>query len=286
MNRDQDRAALRDATGGAAHGPLPETHAGRCTFVVLALLLCLALFPLLQSRLVWAALAVVALALSCASGRWRSKAALHLAAFTCLLLGTLALFGSMKFWPLAPAVASGSYLLLGKHGVVFAGLPPWFARGRLDVSIWLQIGASVLVSSTALVLWFVLLEPDYGDALNTIFPKLPACALFVGIVLFAMMNAALEEFIYRGVIMGALDATLGAGTVPVLLQAAAFGIVHIGGFPRGAVGVALATIYGLMMGAVRRRSAGLLAPWIAHVCTDVVIGSMLLATFLKSGGGG
>src|SRR6187402_1710301 len=143
MNRDQDRAALRDATGGAAHGPLPETHAGRCTFVVLALLLCLALFPLLQSRLVWAALAVVALALSCASGRWRSKAALHLAAFT--------------------------YLLLGKHGVVFAGLPPWFARGRLDVSIWLQIGASVLVSSTALVLWFVLLEPDYGDALNTIF---------------------------------------------------------------------------------------------------------------------
>src|SRR6187402_3909738 len=169
MNRDQDRAALRDATGGAAHGPLPETHAGRCTFVVLALLLCLALFPLLQSRLVWAALAVVALALICASGRWRSKAALHLAAFTCLLLGTLALFGSMKFWPLAPAVASGSYLLLGKHGVVFAGLPPWFARGRLDVSIWLQIGASVLVSSTALVLWFVLLEPDYGDALNTIF---------------------------------------------------------------------------------------------------------------------
>jgi hypothetical protein len=42
------------------------------------------------------------------------------------------------------------------------------------------------------------------------------------------------------------------------------------------VGVGLATIYGLMMGVVRRRSGGLLAPWIAHVLTDVVIAGIVL----------
>ena len=109
---------------------------------------------------------------------------------------------------------------------------------------------------------------------------------FERFVLFAMMNAALEEFMYRGIAMGALEAGLGAGTLPVFLQALVFGIVHIGGFPRGAVGIALAIIYGLMMGALRRRSSGLLAPWIAHVGADVAIGSILLSTFLKSGGVG
>jgi len=250
---------------------------GRNTSVSLTLLLFFAVFPLLQSRLLWAVLASVALGLTCASVRWRAQANMHLGALTCLLLGTLSLFGSMKFWPLAPILAGATYLVIAKRAAVFGGLPPWFGRGRLDRSIWLLIGASVLISSTALVLWFVLLEPDYSDMLRTLFPKLPAALLFAGVVVFAMMNAALEEFMYRGVAMGALDATLGAGTVPVLLQAAVFGIVHIGGFPRGAVGVALATIYGLMMGVLRRRSAGMLAPWIAHVCTDVSIGLLLLS---------
>ncbi len=40
----------------------------------------------------------------------------------------------------------------------------------------------------------------------------------------------------------------------------------------------LATIYGLMLGLVRRRSGGMLAPWSAHVGTDVALGSILLTT--------
>jgi hypothetical protein len=264
-------------------GASPETHVGRNASVILTLLFLLGVFPLVQSRLAWGALAGVALGLTYASTRRGEKPGMHLGALTCLLLGTLALLGSMRFWPFAPIIASAIYLVCAKRVAVFGGLPPWFERGRLDGSIWLLIGASILISSTALVLWFVLFKPDYGDVLRTIFPKLPVYLLFAGIIMFAMLNAALEEFMYRGLVMGSLDATLGAGTGSVLLQAAVFGLVHIGGFPRGAVGVVLATIYGLMMGAVRRRSAGMLAPWIAHVCTDVAIGSILLSTFLKSG---
>lgn len=283
MDRDQDQPAFLHTATGAARGASPETHVGRNTSVILTLLFLLGVFPLVQSRLVWGALAGVALGLAYASMRWGEKPGMHLGALTCLVLGTLALFGSMKFWPFAPIMASVIYVVCAKRVPALGGLPPWFERGRLDGSTWLLIGASILISSTALVLWFVLLKPDYGDVLRTIFPKLPVYWLFAGIVVFATLNAALEEFMYRGVVMASLDATLGAGTGSVLLQAAVFGIVHIGGFPRGAIGVVLATIYGLMMGAVRRRSAGMLAPWIAHVCTDVAIGSILLSTFLKSG---
>lgn len=285
MNRDQERPAFNHATVRATSTPSPETRTARNTSTVLVLLLCLGIFPLLHSRLVWGALASLAIALTYVSVRSRATAAMHLGALTSLLVGVLALLGSLKSWPLAPILASAVYLVVAKCVGAFGGFPSWFARGRLDFSLWPWIGASVLVSFAALVLWFVLFRPDYSEVLRTI-PRLPAALLFAGIVLFAMLNAALEEFMYRGIVMGALDATLGAGAASVTLQAAVFGILHIGGFPRGAVGIALATIYGLMMGAVRRRSGGLLAPWIAHVCTDVAIGSILLSTFLRSGAGG
>jgi membrane protease YdiL (CAAX protease family) len=102
--------------------------------------------------------------------------------------------------------------------------------------------------------------------------------LILGGLLFSMFNAAVEEGAYRGVIQHGLEATLGIGTTALCLQAAAFGAVHMrGGFPRGWIGVGLATVYGLMMGAIRRRSGGMLAPWIAHVLTDMVIASIILA---------
>jgi hypothetical protein len=42
--------------------------------------------------------------------------------------------------------------------------------------------------------------------------------------------------------------------------------------------VGLASIYGLMMGIVRRQARGMLGPWMAHVMADVTIGAILLAT--------
>jgi membrane protease YdiL (CAAX protease family) len=74
----------------------------------------------------------------------------------------------------------------------------------------------------------------------------------------------------------ALDSTLGAGFAALLLQAFAFGAIHIRGFPRGWLGVGLACIFGLFMGVIRRRGGGMFAPWIAHVFTDVVIAGIVL----------
>lgn len=263
----------RRALGAGERSRVPPSSVA----LVLALVAVLGIFPLVELRAAWVGLACVAVTLTIAAARARAWSALHLGMLASFLLVILAAFGSAKLWPAPPILATVLYLFTAKRARSLGGLPPWFERGRLDRSAWLLIAASIVVSSTALVVWFALARPDYGEVV-AMFPRLPTLALFAGVVVFAILNAALEETIYRGVVMGALDASLGPGAMPVLLQAALFGILHIHGFPRGLVGVGLATVYGLMMGVVRRRSGGMLAPWIAHVGTDVAIGSILLTT--------
>jgi membrane protease YdiL (CAAX protease family) len=74
----------------------------------------------------------------------------------------------------------------------------------------------------------------------------------------------------------ALDTSLRPGSKALALQAVAFGTFHIEGFPRGWTGVALASVYGLLMGVIRRRAGGMLAACIAHVFTDIVIAGILI----------
>jgi membrane protease YdiL (CAAX protease family) len=61
----------------------------------------------------------------------------------------------------------------------------------------------------------------------------------------------------------------------LVLSSLSFGLAHYRGFPSGLPGVSLAFTYGLMMGVLRWRAAGLLAPWGAHVFADIVIYTMV-----------
>jgi membrane protease YdiL (CAAX protease family) len=122
-----------------------------------------------------------------------------------------------------------------------------------------------------LLSWYLLLQPTIADLVETYVPDLPIGLLMAGGVVFAMVNAAVEEGAYRGVLLHALEMSLGPGLGALMLQAVAFGALHINGFPQGWSGVGLACLYGLAMGVIRRRAGGMFAPWIAHVCTDVVI---------------
>jgi membrane protease YdiL (CAAX protease family) len=131
------------------------------------------------------------------------------------------------------------------------------------------------LAAAALLLWFTLLRPNVADLVAQFLPPVAPIWILTGGVLFAAVNAAVEEGAYRGVVMWALEAQVGP-LAALLMQAAAFGTLHIHGFPRGPVGVVLACIYGLMMGGIRLRCGGLLAPWAAHVGVDVVIVAILL----------
>ncbi len=129
----------------------------------------------------------------------------------------------------------------------------------------------------ALLSWFVWAKPDVSDIFESYFPDIGVPQLLVGGLLFSMVNAAVEEFAYRGALMNSLETATGSARGALLLQALAFGTLHFQhGFPRGGIGVGLATVYGLILGLVWNRSRGMLAPWVAHVLTDATIVGILL----------
>ena len=264
--------------GAAQRGsvePVEETRFGSLP-LVLAMLCALGTIPLVPSRSAWLPLAGALAALTYASVRRGALPAIHLGTLCTFLLVALSVFGSMKYWPIPPLLAVLAYLVAVARVPALGGRPRWLARGRLDAVTVLLIVASIFVSSLGLLIWFAVAKPDYSHLVGTLFPRLPVTALFVGVIAFSMINAAMEELVYRGVLLSSLDAVLGGGLVPVALQAIVFGIAHVAGFPRGAIGIGLATVYGLMMGAVRRHAGGMFAPWLAHLATDTVIGAILL----------
>jgi hypothetical protein len=204
----------------------------------------------------------------------RCRAAAPLSTFCVICLG-LVLSGVPYF-----------QIVLGLGLVCYSGVVrgvPWL-RGTATWVRWGSFNATVcflsiavwLLAAAALLSWYLFLYPNIADIVEAFVPPLPLGLLMAGGLIFSMVNAAVEEGAYRGVIMHALDSSLGPGFAALLLQALAFGAIHIRGFPRGWVGVGLACIYGLLMGVIRRRAGGMFAPWIAHVFTDVVIAGIVL----------
>jgi membrane protease YdiL (CAAX protease family) len=156
------------------------------------------------------------------------------------------------------------------------GTATWARWGSFDATVRLLCVAAWLLAAAALLSWYFLLHPNIADIVEAFVPALPLGLLIAGGLVFSMVNAAFEEGAYRGVMLHALDRSLGPGFAALLLQALAFGTIHIRGFPRGWLGVGLPCIYGLLMGVIRRRAGGMFAPWIAHVFTDVVIAGILV----------
>jgi membrane protease YdiL (CAAX protease family) len=183
-------------------------------------------------------------------------------------------------WPLS------SIVVLVAYGALVATVPQlrascgWLRRGSIDRRLWMMIAAFILVSATALVVWRYTTSEDVGAFRRFIPAGVPRWSIWPGIVLFAMLNATFEEAIWRGAIFQSLEAAVGRGWVAWALQGIGFGVWHFQGFPHGWVGVGLATIFALMMGMLRMRGGGMLAPWVAHVFADVTIYTMVAAMVL------
>jgi len=98
-----------------------------------------------------------------------------------------------------------------------------------------------------------------------------------------MANAVVEELVFRGPLQVGLQRCLADGSGParralaVLGSAFVFGVALWQGVPSGVSGMALAFLYGLMLGVLRDRAGGLLSPWIAHIVADATIYVLLLS---------
>ena len=214
-----------------------------------------------------------AAALALAALAWRAWWAMHVPLLLLLIPATARLWPTLwPFWLLGPLAA---------WAVAAVSVPPlrrsvrWLRLGRMTRATWCLVGATGIASGLALWLWFVLLRPDLHGLARRI-PRWQGAALVAGGAAFALINAAMEEGVWRGVLMDGLDSVFGPGHVSVVVQAISFGLVHFHGIPNGWLGVAMATVYGVLLGYLRRLSNGMLAPFIAHVLADAAIFAMLM----------
>jgi membrane protease YdiL (CAAX protease family) len=99
--------------------------------------------------------------------------------------------------------------------------------------------------------------------------------LIAGGVGFALVNAALEELLWRGVLIDRLEPLFGP-SLAIAISAISFGVQHAHGVPRGPIGVLLAGSWAVMLGMLRKHSKGLLAPILSHVVADATIAVIIL----------
>ena len=131
-----------------------------------------------------------------------------------------------------------------------------------------------VVTPFALIGWVMLLRPDFSNVMSGL-AKLDRRVLVLGAIGFVILNACCEEWIWRGIIQRRLTALFPANFA-IGAQALSFGIAHAHGIPSGLVGVTLAGIWALMLGTLRRYSAGLLAPTLAHMVADATIAVIVI----------
>ena len=225
-------------------------------------------------------LAIIATML-CVAAINRCVYAIHTIVLASILLMLGPIFPLFQIWPLTilgPLVIYGAitfFIPQLRHSI------GWIRLGKINRKVAILIIATVIVSSFSLIGWVVLIKPDIKHHLALV-PELPFWAYpFAGIG-FALLNSVMEEAIFRGIFMEAIDSALGAGYWSICIQAVPFAALHyIAGFPNGMLGFILVLVYGVVLGAIRRISKGIFAPVIAHFAADIAIFSILAFIFLR-----
>ncbi|PJZ77636.1 CPBP family intramembrane glutamic endopeptidase [Leptospira neocaledonica] len=204
--------------------------------------------------------------------KWKSLFYLNIPLF---VLSFINIFPYAKnLWPGTLIVALIFYFLFFTK-IRKTGLLRWWTKGEVSKQV---LGFSVLFilsASIALFFWFYLLNPDISDIKEN-FPKGDVPLLIAAGIGFAILNAAAEEFLFRGILFESLLSAKFSLFWALVFQAFSFGILHLHGFPRGWVGVGLAGIYGLMTGLIRILSKGIYYPVLVHIFADITIAIIVL----------
>lgn len=201
------------------------------------------------------------------------------------IIHALLLWGLVLLSPLFPILNQWPWGLLFPVGVS-AGIlyaipswryrPDWLRVGKCDRITLLTAALTMLLSVAGLLLWVRLCSPD----LSLLSRRIPSGnlgqILLMGSV-FACLNAILEEILCRGVLQEALTVRFGERH-GWWLQGVLFGCLHGQGVPQGVCGVALASVYGIILGWLRRHSHGIGIDCLVHVSTDAAIFALLIAT--------
>jgi membrane protease YdiL (CAAX protease family) len=209
----------------------------------------------------------------------QTKDAANPAAHGLLLVALLVLFAFAL-----PSLVWPWYLLLPLliYATLVAAIPP--LRKSAPIPAVGQIGgrpllaAVVLIAGTTTVLiaFQLLASPDATEFVA----RLPTAwfgHVVLAAVILSVVNAALEEIVFRAILWDAVAAEWNRGTA-LAVTSLLFGLAHLHGYPSGVVGAILAGLYGVALGVLRWWTGGLALGYACHVCADATIMGILIAT--------
>jgi membrane protease YdiL (CAAX protease family) len=202
----------------------------------------------------------------------KQSAAAHGAVFL-LALGAAAICLSPLRWPWYLLLPTTAYL-----GIVLTWPPlrrtaPRLALGRLWSWPLAAAAALSVTTSVVLVAFQRLADPEVTD----LAAKMPV-ATFGNVLLagvcFSVVNAVLEELIFRGLLWEVAAAEWNGG-VALAATSVMFGLGHLHGYPPGPLGAVLAGVFGLALGLLRWWTGGLGLAIAVHICADATIFGLL-----------
>lgn len=182
-------------------------------------------------------------------------------------------------WPLPLALAVAVFALLTRWRPL-RWEPRWWHPGTMTAYAWTAVAVIIAGAATILWFWYDTIGARLGGQAfqRKVLESSPWWLVVVAVAAFVLVNAAAEEAVFRGVLLEAMAAT-GPLSLAVAVQALGFGLIHLRtGFPNGPLGMALASLFGLLLGLLRIHTGGLLAPWVAHIGTNLAMAAIMIWT--------
>jgi membrane protease YdiL (CAAX protease family) len=204
------------------------------------------------------------------------------------LHGALIVAAVMAFWFGLPALSWPWYLLLPllAYTAVVAAVPylrrtmPRVVVGPLGGPPLAFAVALGVATSAVLCTFDSLVRPDVSELAS----RLPVAAFghwLIAAVCFSVLNAVLEEILFRGLLWGAV-ADEWNEWVALVVTSILFGFLHLHGYPPGPLGSVLAGLFGLSLGVLRWWTDGLGLAVACHVCADATIFALLFRSVVSS----
>jgi membrane protease YdiL (CAAX protease family) len=185
------------------------------------------------------------------------------------LLAAAAFVPGFRVWPLLWLVPLAVYgILVAAVPALRASFQPW-RFGRVTTAGVLAALILAAGSCAVLVAFEILTHPDVSEY-RSFLPVSALGGVIAAGVIFPILNALLEEIVFRGVLFDAVESQWGAW-VAITVTAALFGYGHMRGYPAGLAGAVLAGIYGLCIGGLRVFTGGIGLGVFAHIAADATI---------------
>lgn len=197
------------------------------------------------------------------------------------LLYIVGLVPGVGLWPIGPAIAITITAIVSWRTGRLARWREWLRVGRFDGPTWVTMGAVAAVSIVALLLWQSVFNGQLPETYRALAESVPAPVAVAGALGCAIVNGAIEDSIFFGLLLTPMLRYFPPRWA-VVLTALAFGLAHFHGVPNGVVGVLLAGTWALMLGYLRTRTGGMLATYLAHVAADATIVAVLIPPLLTN----